>query len=425
MHTRLQVPVFPVLVPVALWLPRAHMSSACVCWPACLQEIEWNPKFQCESLVKKFVSQASAKQRAGRCGRLSPGTVFRLYPTIVFEQQMAPYDLPELLRVSLASTILRLKMTADSGDADGERREKQRKESALGLPQFDPSVCNLNDPHSVLSECMQAPELSSIDAAYEELLKNGAVQLAPEGASLHKDVSRFGASAAGPAGAKPSGVQTKAVEHFSISMSSAEKRAHYQASICTPLGRFFAALPFSFHLSRLVALGVCFGPRFLIHSVCISAALSMAEVYLMPMQSRGAQGGGGGGDRRDRNNGTDPFPRYVSATTSMRMWSDAGIQSDAIAIIRTVDAYLKYRQHVSELGAVGVGGLGRRSRLLDDWCAERGVHMKRIATLTSSIAEISLRLSGLVHQEAERDALLQLAALCGNCLLYTSPSPRD
>ena len=44
-------------------------------------------------------------QRAGRCGRLSPGNVFRLYPESVYDNPniMPPYDLPELLRVSLAS----------------------------------------------------------------------------------------------------------------------------------------------------------------------------------------------------------------------------------------------------------------------------------------------------------------------------------
>lgn len=328
------------------------------------------------------MSQASAKQRAGRCGRLSPGTVLRLYPAVVYNRIMAPYDLPELLRVSLASTILRLKMTASGADEDGhihaikEGAEGRAagassvpaKAVALGPARFDPSVCNLNDPHSVLSECMQPPDLSAIDAAYEELIKNGAVDLGAQGAG--RDISRFGTSAPGATQAQAQ--RNARGDSMGGSLSVEERRRVYQQSQPTPLGRFFAALPFSFHLSRLVALGVVCGPRFLAHAVIISASLSMGDVYLMPMQARGSAGGGGGGggSRRDE---PDPYPQYVARTTRTRMWCDAGINSDAIGMIRLVDAYLKFRQHLSDTSTQqGSGGISRRSHLLNDWCAERG-----------------------------------------------------
>jgi len=394
------------------------------------KEVSFSPRFNCEMLVKTWISQASAKQRAGRCGRLSPGTVFRLYPECVYTNPaiMPPYDVPELLRVSLASTILRLKMTA----ADREEDEEEDKEdsaaaakrgrggaaSSASAPRFDPSVCNLNDPHAVLSECMQPPDLASIDAAYEELLKNGAVQLSKDGVNARvKDVTRFQSSVPGAEGkGQP---RTTRLDGFASGLSLDEKRAIYQRSVMTPLGRFFAALPFSFHLSRLVALGVVFGPKFLVHSVVIAAALSTQEVFVMPMQSRAAQGGGG--DRRDRRD--DDFPLFVARTTRTRVWCDAGTGSDAIAIVRLVDAYLKYRQHVQDQFAGGSAvGLGRKSYVLDEWCSQRGVHMKRIKTLVSSIAEIALRLSGLVHQDAEREALLQLAAMCGKTKARAAPT---
>lgn len=54
--------------------------------------------------------QASAKQRAGRVGRLMPGIVFRLYTPAVFAQ-MQSYGAPAMQRCSLASTVLTL-MTA-------------------------------------------------------------------------------------------------------------------------------------------------------------------------------------------------------------------------------------------------------------------------------------------------------------------------
>lgn len=54
------------------------------------------------------VSQASANQRMGRCGRLGPGTCIRLYSEEDFLSRPEFTD-PEILRTSLASVILRLK----------------------------------------------------------------------------------------------------------------------------------------------------------------------------------------------------------------------------------------------------------------------------------------------------------------------------
>lgn len=63
------------------------------------------------------ISQASAQQRAGRCGRLGPGIAVRLYSEVDFAGRPAHTD-PELRRTSLASVILQLK---DLGvdDVDG------------------------------------------------------------------------------------------------------------------------------------------------------------------------------------------------------------------------------------------------------------------------------------------------------------------
>jgi ATP-dependent helicase HrpA len=61
-----------------------------------------------EQLRVEPVSQAAAKQRAGRCGRVANGVCIRLYSE-EDHQRRAPYTDPELLRSSLASVILRAK----------------------------------------------------------------------------------------------------------------------------------------------------------------------------------------------------------------------------------------------------------------------------------------------------------------------------
>ena len=53
------------------------------------------------------ISQASAKQRAGRCGRTSPGICVRLYSQADYEGRPAFTD-PEILRTNLASVILQM-----------------------------------------------------------------------------------------------------------------------------------------------------------------------------------------------------------------------------------------------------------------------------------------------------------------------------
>jgi ATP-dependent helicase HrpA len=53
------------------------------------------------------VSQASANQRAGRCGRIGPGLCIRLYSEDDFESREA-YTEPEILRTNLASVILQM-----------------------------------------------------------------------------------------------------------------------------------------------------------------------------------------------------------------------------------------------------------------------------------------------------------------------------
>ena len=57
------------------------------------------------------VSQASANQRAGRCGRIAPGICYRLYSEEDFQSRPEFSD-PEILRTNLASVILKMK---DSG----------------------------------------------------------------------------------------------------------------------------------------------------------------------------------------------------------------------------------------------------------------------------------------------------------------------
>jgi len=61
-----------------------------------------------EQLQIEKVSQAAARQRAGRCGRVAAGVCIRLYDETDFNAR-PPFTDPEILRSSLAGVILRMK----------------------------------------------------------------------------------------------------------------------------------------------------------------------------------------------------------------------------------------------------------------------------------------------------------------------------
>ncbi|XP_059450268.1 DExH-box ATP-dependent RNA helicase DExH3 isoform X2 [Corylus avellana] len=59
-------------------------------------------------LLPSWISQASARQRRGRAGRVQPGECYHLYPKCVYEA-FSEYQLPELLRTPLNSLCLQIK----------------------------------------------------------------------------------------------------------------------------------------------------------------------------------------------------------------------------------------------------------------------------------------------------------------------------
>ena len=67
----------------------------------------YSARTKVQRLPIEEVSQASANQRAGRCGRLGPGIAIRLYSEENFEAR-PEFTEPEILRTNLASVILQM-----------------------------------------------------------------------------------------------------------------------------------------------------------------------------------------------------------------------------------------------------------------------------------------------------------------------------
>ena len=76
--------------------------------------LRYSHRLKVQRLPIEAVSQASANQRAGRCGRTSDGICIRLYGEDDFQSRPEFTD-PEILRTNLASVILRM-AALDLGD---------------------------------------------------------------------------------------------------------------------------------------------------------------------------------------------------------------------------------------------------------------------------------------------------------------------
>ncbi|KAJ9158973.1 hypothetical protein P3X46_024509 [Hevea brasiliensis] len=74
------------------------------------KENRYNPQKKLTSMVEDWISQANARQRRGRAGRVKPGTCFCLYTCHRYEKVMRPYQVPEMLRLPLVELCLQIKI---------------------------------------------------------------------------------------------------------------------------------------------------------------------------------------------------------------------------------------------------------------------------------------------------------------------------
>uniref|UniRef100_A0A8C5C5X4 RNA helicase n=1 Tax=Gadus morhua TaxID=8049 RepID=A0A8C5C5X4_GADMO len=77
--------------------------------PGFVKQKVYNSKTGIDQLVVTPISQAQAKQRAGRAGRTGPGKTYRLYTERAYRDEMLTTNVPEIQRTNLASTVLSLK----------------------------------------------------------------------------------------------------------------------------------------------------------------------------------------------------------------------------------------------------------------------------------------------------------------------------
>ena len=79
-----------------------------------VKESEFDAENGTARLTETWVSQAAARQRRGRAGRVRAGVCFRLAPLALFEA-LAPHGTPEVQRAPLESMCLQVGAAANGG----------------------------------------------------------------------------------------------------------------------------------------------------------------------------------------------------------------------------------------------------------------------------------------------------------------------
>ena len=203
-----------------------------------VKERQWDPRRNMASLEEGWVSRASARQRAGRAGRVRPGKCYAMFTSLRFTKQMRSHQVPEMHRVPLTEVVLQIKKLGVGDD------KKNDGAAAFGA----------GDAAAFLAKALEPPAPAAVASAIATLREIGALSS-----------------------------RSSVVDH------DGEEGIDGGGSL-TPLGHHLASLPVDCRVAKMLVYGAllsCVSPTLTV-AACLSYKSPFSEALL-----RGPNGGSG------------------------------------------------------------------------------------------------------------------------------------
>ena len=145
-----------------------------------VKERQWDPRRNMASLEEGWVSRASARQRAGRAGRVRPGKCYAMFTSLRASKQMRSHQVPEMHRVPLTEVVLQIKKL---GVGDDGARQGAGDAAAFLAGALEPPA-----PAAVASAVATLREIGALErsrtASFEKNFEDGGGSLTPLGHHL-------------------------------------------------------------------------------------------------------------------------------------------------------------------------------------------------------------------------------------------------
>ena len=136
----------------------------------------------------EWISQASASQRSGRCGRTGPGHCYRLYSSAMFNDTFAPHIAPEILQRPIEDLFLNMKAmyiervqtfpfpTSPSKPDMMQAFRTLQCLGALKTPTVDPAVARDDDVESAITDLGKRMALFPVSPRFSKMMLLGSQQ---------------------------------------------------------------------------------------------------------------------------------------------------------------------------------------------------------------------------------------------------------
>ena len=364
----------------------------------------------------RWVSKASAAQRAGRAGRTGPGHCYRLYSSAHYGDRMADHSAPEIAATPLEDVALALR--------------------AMGVDRVARFPFPTPPPERALRRAQRRLEAIGALERRRRMPKGGGQQAAAQDDEEDQlrltDVGRVMALL--PVGPRQARALVQALRWAAWRLGGSASAAAEEQQQLSPAER-----------SLLRAEAPRAALEALPYVIAMAAALSIESPFIFVDGSAGAAGGGGGEDGGEGDNGeeetaADRQRRAQSAAAAHAPFRSDG-QGDGVAAVRALCAYeqemwralAKQKEAGGGNGNGNRGNRGARAALVaaaahaEAWCRRAFLlsrNLREMSDLRKQLVRTLLRASGGLemaaktkqqHAQQPHPALRRLLgpALCG------------